>query len=91
MATSFSPNVANENGEETKYFKLSKEPATPEEENIDKNSQDVLVIPFGPTIGESVGLLSEQKVYAYINVIDLLYIIHLSFLYCSFVEDLKKN
>jgi hypothetical protein len=24
-------------------------------------------------------------------VIDLLYIIHLSFLYCSFVEDLKKN
>ncbi|XP_026825737.1 GTPase-activating protein and VPS9 domain-containing protein 1 isoform X3 [Ooceraea biroi] len=62
MATSFSPNVANENGEETKYFKLSKESATPEEETMDKNSQDVLVIPFGPTIGESVGLLSEQKV-----------------------------
>ncbi|KAL2750898.1 receptor-mediated endocytosis protein 6 [Vespula maculifrons] len=36
--------------------------STPEDESSDKNSQDVLVIPFGPTTGESVGLLSEQKV-----------------------------
>lgn len=40
--------------------------STPEDESSDKNSQDVLVIPFGPTIGESVGLLSEQKVRVYI-------------------------
>ncbi|XP_063984398.1 GTPase-activating protein and VPS9 domain-containing protein 1 [Diachasmimorpha longicaudata] len=33
----------------------------PEEDFPDK-SQDVLVIPFGPVVGESVGLLSEQKI-----------------------------
>ncbi|XP_011863145.1 PREDICTED: GTPase-activating protein and VPS9 domain-containing protein 1 isoform X3 [Vollenhovia emeryi] len=55
MAT-FSPNVTNESGEEINGTAVS------EEETLDKNSQDVLVIPFGPTIGESVGLLSEQKV-----------------------------
>lgn len=57
--TTFSPNVTNESGEEINGT------AVPEEEILDKNSQDVLVIPFGPTIGESVGLLSEQKVYMY--------------------------
>ncbi|KAK2576023.1 hypothetical protein KPH14_007375 [Odynerus spinipes] len=36
--------------------------STPEDESLDKNPQNVLVIPFGPTTGESVGLLSEQKV-----------------------------
>ncbi|XP_071628777.1 GTPase-activating protein and VPS9 domain-containing protein 1 isoform X3 [Temnothorax longispinosus] len=54
--TTFSPNVTNESAEEINGT------AAPEEETLDKNSQDVLVIPFGPTIGESVGLLSEQKV-----------------------------
>ncbi|XP_077267366.1 GTPase-activating protein and VPS9 domain-containing protein 1-like isoform X3 [Temnothorax americanus] len=54
--TTFSPNVTNESAEEMNGI------AAPEEETLDKNSQDVLVIPFGPTIGESVGLLSEQKV-----------------------------
>ncbi|KAG5308772.1 GAPD1 protein, partial [Acromyrmex insinuator] len=54
--TTFSPNVTNESGEEINGT------AVPEEETVDKNSHDVLVIPFGPTIGESVGLLSEQKV-----------------------------
>ncbi|XP_015108702.1 GTPase-activating protein and VPS9 domain-containing protein 1 [Diachasma alloeum] len=33
----------------------------PEDDFPDK-SQDVLVIPFGPVVGESVGLLSEQKI-----------------------------
>lgn len=56
MSTSFSPNVTNDGGEEINGVSV------PEEETVDKNSQDVLVIPFGPTIGESVGLLSEQKV-----------------------------
>ncbi|XP_020296298.1 GTPase-activating protein and VPS9 domain-containing protein 1 isoform X2 [Pseudomyrmex gracilis] len=56
MSTSFSPNVTNESGEEVNGT------CGPEEETSDKNSQEVLVIPFGPTIGESVGLLSEQKV-----------------------------
>ena len=59
MAASFSPNATNESGEEINST------AAPEEETLDKNSQDVLVIPFGPTIGESVGLLSEQKVCTY--------------------------
>jgi len=54
--TTFSPNITNESGEEINGT------AVPEEETVDKNSHDVLVIPFGPTIGESVGLLSEQKV-----------------------------
>ena len=34
----------------------------PEDDSSDKTPIEVLVIPFGPTIGESVGLLSEQKV-----------------------------
>lgn len=71
--TTFSPNVTTENVEE------SNGTSTPEEEILDKNSQDVLVIPFGPTIGESVGLLSEQKVCIYINVIYLLHAIYLSY------------
>lgn len=58
MSGSFSPNVTNESGEE-----INSTPAS-EEETLEKNTQDVLVIPFGPTIGESVGLLSEQKVCA---------------------------
>ncbi|XP_034936042.1 receptor-mediated endocytosis protein 6 homolog [Chelonus insularis] len=33
-----------------------------EEEYIDKAIQEVLVIPFGPAITESVGMLSEQKI-----------------------------
>lgn len=41
--------------------------STPEDESSDKNSQDVLVIPFGPTTGESVGLLSEQKVSVFLS------------------------
>ncbi|XP_011314268.1 GTPase-activating protein and VPS9 domain-containing protein 1 [Fopius arisanus] len=32
------------------------------EEDLPEKSQDVLVIPFGPVVGESVGLLSEQKI-----------------------------
>jgi len=90
MATPFSPNVVNENGEETKYFKLNKEPATPEEENIEKNSQDVLIIPFSPIVGESVGLLSEQKVCACVNVIYCILCIY-RFLRSSFMKDLEKN
>ncbi|KAG5345359.1 GAPD1 protein, partial [Acromyrmex heyeri] len=58
--TTFSPNVTNESGEEINGT------AVPEEETVDKNSHDVLVIPFGPTIGESVGLLSEQKVCTFL-------------------------
>ncbi|XP_011690803.1 PREDICTED: GTPase-activating protein and VPS9 domain-containing protein 1 isoform X2 [Wasmannia auropunctata] len=54
--STFSPSVTNESTEEISGTTVS------EEETLDKNSQDVLVIPFGPTIGESVGLLSEQKV-----------------------------
>ncbi|XP_066584150.1 GTPase-activating protein and VPS9 domain-containing protein 1 isoform X2 [Prorops nasuta] len=34
----------------------------PDEDCVDNSAQDVLVIPFGPTAGKSVGLLSEQKV-----------------------------
>lgn len=60
--TTFSPNVTNESGEEINGT------AVPEEETLDKSSQDVLVIPFGPTIGESVGLLSEQKVCIHISI-----------------------
>lgn len=60
--TTFSPNITNESGEEVNGT------AVPEEETLDKNSQDVLVIPFGPTIGESVGLLSEQKVIILIHM-----------------------
>lgn len=56
MSASFSPSVTNESGEDVNSAPVS------EEEALDKNTQDVLVIPFGPTIGESVGLLSEQKV-----------------------------
>lgn len=69
--TTFSPNVTTENVEE------SNGTSTPEEEILDKNSQDVLVIPFGPIIGESVGLLSEQKVCIYSNIIDLLHAVYL--------------
>lgn len=60
MSTTFSPNVTSENAEEINGTSI------PEEETLEKNSQDVLVIPFGPTIGESVGLLSEQKVCTHI-------------------------
>lgn len=64
MSTSFSPNVTNESGEEVNGTCGS------EEETSDKNSQEVLVIPFGPTIGESVGLLSEQKVrFSYVKCV----------------------
>ncbi|KAJ8683166.1 hypothetical protein QAD02_018958 [Eretmocerus hayati] len=34
----------------------------PEDDTADRTPLGVLVIPFGPTVGESVGLLSEQKV-----------------------------
>lgn len=34
----------------------------PEEDFVDKSPQEVLVIPFGSITGESVGLLSEQKI-----------------------------
>lgn len=61
--TTFSPNITNESGEEINGT------AVPEEETLDKSSQDVLVIPFGPTIGESVGLLSEQKVIILIHIV----------------------
>lgn len=71
--TTFSPNVTTENVEETNGT------STPEEEILDKNSQDVLVIPFGPTIGESVGLLSEQKVCIYI--IELQHAVYLSYIF----------
>lgn len=33
-----------------------------EEDNGERGSQDVLVIPFTPNVGESVGLIAEQKV-----------------------------
>lgn len=33
-----------------------------EDDLLDKNPQDVLVIPFVSNLGETVGLLSEQKV-----------------------------
>lgn len=32
------------------------------EDDLQDKSQDVLVIPFGPAMGETIGLLSEQKV-----------------------------
>lgn len=76
--TTFSPNVTNESGEEINGT------AVPEEEILDKNSQDVLVIPFGPTIGESVGLLSEQKVYTCISII-------YSFIICLFIFYVFKK
>lgn len=53
---------------------------------MDKSSQDVLVIPFGPTIGESVGLLSEQKVCIHISIYRFI-------VYCLFtlyVFNIKK-
>lgn len=34
----------------------------PEDDTSDKTPLGVLIIPFGSAIGESVGLLSEQKV-----------------------------
>ncbi|XP_017887032.1 GTPase-activating protein and VPS9 domain-containing protein 1 isoform X2 [Ceratina calcarata] len=55
-SSSYSSNTTNDGGDELNGT------STPEEESIDKNPQDVLVIPFGPTSGEFVGLLSEQKV-----------------------------
>ncbi|XP_021936373.1 receptor-mediated endocytosis protein 6 homolog isoform X2 [Zootermopsis nevadensis] len=33
-----------------------------EEDNGERGSQDVLVIPFTPNVGESVGLIAEQKI-----------------------------
>lgn len=33
-----------------------------DEDNGEHGSQDVLVIPFTPNVGESVGLIAEQKV-----------------------------
>lgn len=33
-----------------------------EDDLADKTPLGVLIIPFGPAVGESVGLLSEQKV-----------------------------
>lgn len=66
MSTTFSPNVTSESGEEINGTSV------PEEETSDKNSQDVLVIPFGPTIEESVGLLSEQKVCTRVNIVYIL-------------------
>lgn len=56
ISTPFTQNMTNENAEEINGTCVL------EEETLDKNTQDVLVIPFGPTNGESVGLLSEQKV-----------------------------
>lgn len=55
-SSSYSSNTTNDGGDELNGT------STPEEESIDKTSQDVLVIPFGPNTGEFVGLLSEQKV-----------------------------
>lgn len=56
-SSSYSSNATNDGGDELNGT------STPEEESsIDKNPQDVLVIPFGPNTGEFVGLLSEQKV-----------------------------
>nr|XP_034194503.1 GTPase-activating protein and VPS9 domain-containing protein 1 [Osmia lignaria]XP_034194504.1 GTPase-activating protein and VPS9 domain-containing protein 1 [Osmia lignaria] len=56
-SSSYSSNATNDGGDEMNGT------STPEEESsVDKNPQDVLVIPFGPNTGEFVGLLSEQKV-----------------------------
>ncbi|XP_076292582.1 GTPase activating protein and VPS9 domains 1 isoform X1 [Lasioglossum baleicum] len=55
-SSSYSSNATNDGGDEVNGI------STPEEESVDKSSQDVLVIPFGPNTGEFVGLLSEQKV-----------------------------
>lgn len=33
-----------------------------DEDNGEHGNQDVLVIPFSPSVGESVGLIAEQKV-----------------------------
>ncbi|KAK1119373.1 hypothetical protein K0M31_013207 [Melipona bicolor] len=55
-SSSYSSNATNDGGDELNGT------STPEEESVDKNRQDVLVIPFGPNTGEFVGLLSEQKV-----------------------------
>lgn len=33
-----------------------------DEDNGERGSQDVLVIPFTPNVGENVGLIAEQKV-----------------------------
>ncbi|KZC13342.1 GTPase-activating protein and VPS9 domain-containing protein 1 [Dufourea novaeangliae] len=57
VSSSYSSNATNDIGDEVNGV------STPEDESIDKNSQDVLVIPFGPNTGEFVGLLSEQKVH----------------------------
>jgi len=83
--TTFSPNITNENGEEINGT------AVPEEEILDKNSQDVLVIPFGPTIGESVGLLSEQKVHISINKFILCCLFILYVIICLFILYLIRN
>ena len=56
-SSSYSSNTTNDGVDELNGT------STPEEESVDKNPQDVLVIPFGPNTGEFVGLLSEQKVY----------------------------
>ncbi|CAK9813080.1 GTPase-activating protein and VPS9 domain-containing protein 1 [Anthophora quadrimaculata] len=55
-SSSYSSNTTNDGADEMNGT------STPEEESVDKNPQDVLVIPFGPNTGEFVGLLSEQKV-----------------------------
>ncbi|XP_043577726.1 GTPase-activating protein and VPS9 domain-containing protein 1 isoform X1 [Bombus pyrosoma] len=55
-SSSYSSNTTNDGVDELNGT------STPEEESVDKNPQDVLVIPFGPNTGEFVGLLSEQKV-----------------------------
>ncbi|KOC65886.1 GTPase-activating protein and VPS9 domain-containing protein 1 [Habropoda laboriosa] len=55
-SSSYSSNTTNDGADELNGT------STPEEESVDKNPQDVLVIPFGPNTGEFVGLLSEQKV-----------------------------
>ena len=54
--SSSSSNTTTDGGEEVNGI------AGTEDESLDKTPQGVLVIPFGPTMGECVGLLSEQKI-----------------------------
>ena len=56
ISSSSSSNTTTDGGEEVNGTSGT------EDESLDKTPQGVLVIPFGPTMGKCVGLLSEQKV-----------------------------
>jgi hypothetical protein len=59
-----------------------------DDDNGDCGTQDVLVIPFTPNVGESVGLIAEQKVSLVIVTLTITLQCGQSHSYVPFVENL---